>query len=51
MLLSGTVEALLLLSLTAFVNIYLYMPRLRVLVNQLGALIHNDSMLMVAISN
>lgn len=49
MLRSETVEASLLLS--AFVNMYLYVLRLRVLLNQVGASVHNYSMLVVAISN
>lgn len=51
MLWSGTVEAPLLFSLSAFVNIRLYVLRVRVLLNQVGASIHNYSVLMVAISN
>ena len=47
----GTVGALLLFSPTVFINIYLYVPRLGVMINQIGTSTPNYNMVMVAISS
>lgn len=51
MLLTGTVAALLLFSPTDFININLYVPRLGVMINQIGTSIPNYNMVMVAVSS
>lgn len=51
MLLSGTVGALLLFSPTVFISIYLYVPRIGVMINQIGTSIPSYNMVMVTISS
>lgn len=51
MLLSGTVGALLLFSPTVFIDIYLYVPRIGVMINQIGMSVPSYNMVMVTISS